>query len=132
MKRSVAVVGPASPEEAWERYAVITRWPEWAPPIRAVEATAPRLAVGVTGLVLGPGRMPIRFLVDRVDEDARSWTWRVRSGPFRMTLTHDLATTQSGTAATLTVDAATPLALLYPQLAKVALRRLVRAETGRR
>lgn len=130
MRRSVAVVGPVSPDEAWDRYAVIARWPRWAPPIRAVQASAPRLAVGVTGLIRGPGRLPVHFVVDRVDEEARTWTWRVRSGLVRMTLTHEvLATATGGTAATLTVEAPAPLALVYPELAKAALRRLVRTET---
>lgn len=125
MRRTVAVVGPVSPDEAWERYAVIARWPSWAPPVRAVEASRRRLAVGVTGLVRGPGGLGVRFVVDRVDELARTWTWRVRSGPLRMTLTHEVRASAGGTAATLTVDAVGPVALVYPELARFALRRLV-------
>jgi hypothetical protein len=127
MRRSVAVVGPVDVAEAWERYAVISRWPTWAPPILRVEASAPRLAAGVSGVVHGPLGLRVSFTVEAVDEQARSWSWAVRSGPVRMRLVHQvLATAEGGTAATLTVIGPAPLALLYPDLARVALARLVR------
>jgi hypothetical protein len=126
MRRSVATVGRVAPHEAWERYAVIARWPSWAPPILAVEASAEQLRAGVTGVVHGPAGLRVSFVVDRVDEAARAWSWRVRSGPLRMALWHEvLPTTDGGTVATLTVQGPWPAALVYPELARVALARLV-------
>ncbi|MCW2802335.1 MAG: hypothetical protein QOF52_2899 [Propionibacteriaceae bacterium] len=126
MRREIAVVGPVRADHAWERYAEIDGWPSWAPPIRSVDATARRIAAGVSGVVHGPAGVRILFLIDSVDEAARSWTWRVRLGPLRMRLIHSVrAGVEGGCVATLTVEGPAPLALLYPELAKVALQRLV-------
>lgn len=126
MRRTVAAAGPADPAQAWDRYAVIDRWPSWAPPIQRVEASAERLAPGVTGVVHGPLGVRVRFTVEQVDDLLRTWTWRVRSGPVRMTLRHEvLATADGGSATTLTVDGPAWVVLLYPEIARVALARLV-------
>jgi hypothetical protein len=126
MRRSVATVGPVAPDEAWLRYAEIGRWPSWAPPIRHVEASAEWLAPGVTGVVHGPAGLRVSFAVLSVDEAAGTWSWTVRSGPLRMTLEHGvLSAPGGGSVATLTVDAPAPAALVYPELARVALHRLV-------
>ena len=122
----MATVGPADPDQAWLRYAEIGRWPSWAPPIRHVEASAERLAAGVTGVVHGPAGLRVSFVVLAVDEAARTWSWSVRSGPLRMDLEHGVLPAPSGgSVATLTVDGPIPAALVYPDLARVALHRLV-------
>lgn len=126
MKRTVAAAGPADPTEAWERYAVIARWPTWAPPILRVEASAERLAPGVTGVVHGPLGLRVSFEVETVDQLLRTWSWRVRSGPIGMKLRHEvLATADGGSATTLTVEGPAPVVLLYPEVARLALVRLV-------
>jgi len=122
----VASVGPVGADEAWERYAVVARWPTWAPPIQRVEASGDRIEAGMTGVVHGPLGLRVSFVVESVDEVARTWTWRVRSGPLRMTLVHQvLATAEGGSATTLTVDGPFPAALVYPEVARLALSRLV-------
>jgi hypothetical protein len=122
----VATVGPADPDVAWQRYAEIGRWPSWAPPIRRVEASAERLAPGVTGVVHGPAGLRAFFAVLSVDAPSRAWSWTVRSGPLRMALEHGvLSAPGGGCVATLTVDGPAPAALVYPELARVALHRLV-------
>ena len=122
----MATVGPADPDQAWLRYAEIGRWPSWAPPIRHVEASAERLAAGVTGVVHGPAGLRVSFVVLAVNEAARTWSWSVRSGPLRMELEHAvLPAPGGGSVATLTVDGPIPAALVYPDLARVALHRLV-------
>lgn len=63
--RSVAVTGPISPDQAWERYAVIDRWPSWSPPIERVEANEPRLTAGMTGVLYLLGGVQIGFVVNR-------------------------------------------------------------------
>lgn len=123
----MAAVGPVRPGEAWERYADPTRWSSWAPPIRRVEASGRRLVPGMTGVVHGPFGLLVGFEVETVDEVTRTWTWRVRSGPLRMWLRHEvLATAEGGSAATLTVAGPWPLVLVYPPVARIALARLVR------
>jgi hypothetical protein len=122
----VAAVGPAAADEAWERYAVVERWPSWAPPIQRVEASASRLEPGMTGVVHGPLGLRVTFEVETVDEPERTWTWRVRSGPLRMRLEHAvLPTATGGSATTLTVEGPAAVALLYPEVARIALTRLV-------
>lgn len=126
MRRNVAVVGTVAAADAWERYAVVSRWPSWAPPISRVTASADRLQPGMTGVVIGPLGLRVEFVVDTVDESARRWTWRVRSGPLRLALEHEvLASPTGGCTATLTVDGPAVAVLLYPEVARVALRRLV-------
>jgi hypothetical protein len=115
-----------SADEAWDRYAVVARWPSWAPPIRRVEASAPRLAPGLTGVVHGPLGLRVLFEVVAVDEVARTWSWRVRSGPLRLALEHAvLPRPGGGSATTLTVEGPAFAVLTYPELARVALSRLV-------
>lgn len=127
MRRSIAVTGPATPDQAWEGYAVLTRWSTWAPPIRHVEASADRIAAGVTGVVHGVGGLRVVFEIESVDEVARRWTWRVRVGPVRVRFDHAvLESPDGGSVATLTVDGPGPVVLVYPELARVALTRLVR------
>ncbi len=127
----MATVGPVEADEAWERYAVVARWPSWAPPIMRVEASAARLQPGMTGVVHGPLGLRVTFEVETVDESARTWSWRVRSGPVRMRLEHAvLATPTAGsnpslTVATLTLEGPAAVVLPYAEVARIALARLV-------
>ncbi len=131
MRRTIEVSGPAPVGEVWQRYAVISAWRTWSPPIRTVEATAPRIAPGVTGIVRGVAGAFVTFRIESVDEDAHTWTWRVGVGPLTALLEHGvrLADGDSGSVATLTVDAIAPIALGYPEVARFALHRLVATET---
>ncbi|MEU6845289.1 SRPBCC family protein [Streptomyces sp. NPDC046716] len=118
--------GAADAETVWERYARPARWPTWAPQIRSVE-TEPALRAGMRGRVrpvVGPA---VRFVVTAVDHDARTWSWRVRAGPFRLRLDHAVDRCGSSGAATrLTLAGPAPVVLAYAPLARRALRRLVR------
>ncbi|WP_411286028.1 hypothetical protein [Lapillicoccus sp.] len=126
MRRSVAAVGRASVGQVWERYAVLADWSSWSPPIRRVEASGARLVAGLTGVVHGPPGVRIPFVVDAVDEVAHTWSWHVSVGVLRVDLEHEvLATSAGGSAATLVVDGPLPVALLYPEVARIALTRLV-------
>lgn len=119
--------GNAPPDLAWERYAELARWAQWSPQIRSVTASGPRLVAGLTGTVhplVGPG---VRFTVDHVDEAARSWSWRVRLGPVRLELHHEVLAVTGGSGTTLRVHGPTPAVLAYAPLARWALTRLVRA-----
>jgi hypothetical protein len=133
--------GSADAGEAWERYARPPRWPEWAPQIASVEATADRIAPGVEGLVRAPlVPVGVRFIVVDVDESSRSWRWRVSprlgrldEGPAiglpGLELHHTVTGHAGGCLTTLEIRssnwAAMPLAIAYAPLAWRALRRLV-------
>ncbi|WP_432543584.1 SRPBCC family protein [Kineococcus sp. SYSU DK002] len=121
------VRGPRPAADVWADYAVIGRWPSWAPHMTGVEADRERLAAGVTGHVrCGPVRLP--FTVTAVDEDAMTWTWRVAGIGMR----HGVRAVPGGS---VTTFHAPPLLLPYLPVARVALRRLVsgrRQEPGHR
>ncbi|WP_369054132.1 SRPBCC family protein [Kineococcus terrestris] len=119
--------GPRAAGEVWEDYARPARWPAWSPQITGVDASAGRIAAGVTGTVHGPLGLRVRFAVLAVDEDARTWTWRVTAGPVRAELEHGVVAVPGGTSTWLLLRAPAVLALAYSPAALLALRRLVGA-----
>ena len=139
MRRALAALGPADPATAWERYADPGLWPTWSPQIRAVRTSSSRLAPAMTGTVLGWGGLELPFVVDAVDEAARTWVWRVRPvralhAPLPAALTalgtvrlrHAVGPGDGGGAlTTLEVTGAAPVVLAYAPAAGWALRRLV-------
>jgi hypothetical protein len=125
MRATARATGPAPAAEVWERYAAPARWPEWAPQITAVRASAPRISPGVTGQVSGPLGLRVRFVVSEVDERRRTWAWRVRLGPLRLTLWHGVEPTPAGTATWLRVHGPAVVVAGYLPVARTALRRLV-------
>ena len=119
--------GPVQPAEAWERYAVPARWPEWAPQITGVETTVGRLVAGATGRVRAPLGIAVPFRVEDVDEAARRWTWQVHVGPVRLRLLHWVQPAPDGGATTgLRITGPAPVVLGYVPGALLAIRRLVR------
>ena len=126
MERSVRVTGPLPPARVWERYAVPARWAGWAPQIRRVDASADRLAPGVTGRVRGPLGVAVTFVVTDVDEQARTWAWDVRCGPVRLHLRQGVEADPRGAATWLVLRGPAPVVVAYLPVARVALRRLVR------
>ncbi|MEU6478029.1 SRPBCC family protein [Streptomyces sp. NPDC047017] len=119
-------VGPARPEAVWERYACLDQWASWSPQIRAVHADLRHLAPGLGGAVESVAGLRAAFRVGAVDQDRRYWTWRVRLGPLRVTLRHDVRAHPRGSRAGLTLRGPLPVLVAYAPLARLALRRLVR------
>jgi len=117
--------GPLDPAEVWERYAVPARWPQWAPQITAVTASAPRIAAGVSGRVHGPLGLRVPFVITAVDEHRRTWAWRVRIGPVRLQLRHGVELHPSGSATWLRVRGPAPVVAAYLPVARLALHRLL-------
>lgn len=73
MRTCVSARGPVDPDEAWERYADLDRWPGWAPRISGVTAPRRRLEPGLAGTVRAAGVVHVPFAVPAVDEAARTW-----------------------------------------------------------
>jgi hypothetical protein len=115
--------GAAPAALVWERYAEPARWPGWAPQITGVEASAPRIAPGVTGRVRGPLGLRAAFTVTAVDEAARTWAWDVRAGPLRLHLRHGV---EPDGATWLTVRGPAPVVAAYLPVARIALHGLTR------
>lgn len=125
MQTSVSARGPAPTATAWERYADLDRWPEWAPQITGVDAPSRRLAPGLRGTVRAVGVIHVGFEVLEVDETARTWSWRVRVGPIRLELAHGVEPDPAGTRTWLRTTGPAPVVLAYTPLAFVALHALV-------
>lgn len=124
---SLHATGTVDPDEAWSRYLLPARWSEWSPQIRSVEASADRIAPGVTGRVHGPLGVAVSFVVDTVDETEREWSWTVEVGPTSMTLVHWVRPGPGGGTTTgLRATGPAPLVVGYVPLAQLALQKLVR------
>jgi hypothetical protein len=77
--------------------------------------------MGMRGKVEGPFWTTARFEVTALDEAAGMWTWRVRVGPARLTIDHEVA---DGLTA-VEIDGPPPLVYAYAPVARIALARLV-------
>ncbi len=130
----VETVGPATPEEVWQRYTTPQTWSSWAPHLKGVETDATEIAAGVEGRVLGPRGVWLDFTVEDVDPVLRSWTWRVGRGSQTVRMHHDVVPAAGGrTRATMRTEG--PLSLVmqpYRLLAGAALRGLVSGSSGPR
>jgi hypothetical protein len=127
VERGVQVTGPLSAARVWERYAAPARWAGWAPHIRQVDASADRIAPGVTGRVRGPLGVRVTFAVTDVDEQLWTWEWDVRCGPVRMHLRHGVVPDPRGATTWLVIRGPAPVVAAYLPVARLALGRLVRA-----
>ncbi|MFI8191572.1 SRPBCC family protein [Streptomyces sp. NPDC085946] len=122
---NLRAVGGARPDTVWLRYTSFRQWPTWSPYIVRVRVPAESLAEGVRGTVRSFLGITASFLVESVDEAERSWTWRVRFGPLRMRLTHEVRPHGEGTETRLRMRGPAPVLAAYAPLARLALRRLV-------
>jgi hypothetical protein len=128
LRREISVAGPRTVEEVWDRYVRPRRWPEWSPQIRSVDYAGERLAPGTSGVVRGPGGLPVRFQILAVhDTDpVRTWSWTASAAGVRLALLHTVEATAGGTRTRLTIVGFGPVVLAYLPLARLALSRLVR------
>lgn len=123
VKLTLSARGSATAAIIWERYATIARWRTWAPHVRRVEASAERIAPGVTGSVFGPAGVRARFRIDAVDAP-RSWSWTASVGPIRLALEHRV---EDDGRTTLGMRGPALAVLGYAPVARWALARLARA-----
>jgi hypothetical protein len=125
---TLAAAGAGSAEQAWERYAQVVYWSRWSPQIRSVACSSPRIRTGSTGRVHAVLGVEVDFVVDSVDETARTWAWTVRKGPLTLHLTHRVVPEGQGCRTTLEMTGPLPVLLGYAPLARLALGRLVRPQ----
>ena len=124
---TLSAAGAASPDEAWDRYAHLARWSQWAPQITRVECDEARLVTGMTGRVIGPLGVGVNFVVDAVDHIGRTWAWTVHVGPIQLELHHSVRSDPRGCATNLRVEGPLAVVVPYAPLARYALSRLVAA-----
>ncbi|GAA4804062.1 SRPBCC family protein [Streptomyces ziwulingensis] len=122
---TLRAAGAARPDTVWCRYVYFRRWSEWSPQIVGVDTGAERIAPGVRGTVRSFLGLRVAFAVESVDDGHRTWSWRVRLGPVRVRLTHDVVPQGDGTRTRLRMRGPAPALAAYAPLAHLALRRLV-------
>lgn len=129
MQTTLTATGPVAVDVAWERYADLDRWPQWAPQISGVDAPARRLEPGLRGTVRAAGVVHVAFEIVDVDEAARTWSWNVRLGPIRMHLEHGVEPAapdaRHPTRTWLRTTGPAPVVLPYAPLALIALHSLL-------
>ncbi|WP_318216602.1 SRPBCC family protein [Streptomyces sp. SCL15-6] len=118
--------GPAAPATVWERYVRVDRWASWSPQIRAVHTDSPCIVPALAGTVESFGGLRIPFVIESVDHQHRTWSWRVRLGPVRLRLHHAVRPDARGSSTGLVLHGPMPVLAGYAPLARLALRRLVR------
>ncbi|MEU6486525.1 SRPBCC family protein [Streptomyces sp. NPDC046887] len=119
--------GPAPPGEVWRRYTAPRLWSCWSPQIRAVRTDAERIRPGLRGEVVSWLGIRAAFTVESVDEADRSWSWRVRLGPVRLRLRHEVRPGPGGgTRTVLRLTGPAPALAAYALPARWALHRLLR------
>ncbi|MDD7921394.1 SRPBCC family protein [Actinomycetospora callitridis] len=129
MQTTLRATGPLPADQAWERYADLDRWPRWAPQISGVTVSGSgprRLCPGLEGTVRAAGLVHVPFEVLAVDEQARTWSWRVRVGPVTLTLDHGIEDLGAGRTRTWLRTTGPALVVLpYSPVAFVALHALL-------
>lgn len=95
----VTALGKVDLETAWQRYLYPQNWDSWAPHLTGVASDTPVIAAGTRGTVKVVHFFTAHFRILAVDPAARTWTWRVRFGPFRLLLEHGLDADYAGTRA---------------------------------
>jgi hypothetical protein len=124
---TLSATGPLPAAEAWERYALPRRWPEWSPQITRVEMPVDRITPEVKGKLYAPGGFSLNFTIDAVDERARTWAWTIRVAVIKLRLEHWVEEgDDGGSVAGLRTTGPAPIVAAYAPLAQVALDRLVR------
>ncbi|WP_317447622.1 SRPBCC family protein [Streptomyces collinus] len=122
---TLSVKGTASPDTVWQRYAGVDQWAYWSPQIKAVHSAGRRLSPGLSGTVESVAGIRAAFVVEAVDDDRRTWTWRVRLGRIQIRLRHKVRPQGRGSATSLTMHGPRLVLLAYAPLARLALHRLL-------
>ncbi|MET8584152.1 SRPBCC family protein [Streptomyces collinus] len=122
---TLSAKGAARPDTVWQRYADVDQWASWSPQIKTVHSVARRLGPGLSGTVEALGGIRVAFVVEAVDHDRRTWTWRVRLGRIQIRLHHEVTPQGRGSTTSLTMYGPGPVLLAYAPLARLALHRLV-------
>ncbi len=129
MRLTLRADGTAGSDLVWQRYVEPALWTTWAPQIRRVDSSEPRLALGVSGTVFGVvPNLGATFDVVDFNEDEHRWAWDVVAGPARMHLEHrSEERIGGGTSTLLVVDGPAVAVLTYAPVARISLEALVRA-----
>lgn len=123
-RMALSANGAACPDTVWQRYASVEQWASWSPQIKALHCEGRRLSPGLSGTVESAVGVHAAFVVDAVDHDRRTWTWRVHLGRIRIRLHHEVRPGR-GTTPSLTMDGPQLVLVAYAPLARLAMHRLV-------
>lgn len=117
--------------DVWERYSQPRWWRQWAPHMREVDYPHAVVTPGTTGRITGVGGVVADFRIDAVDVAAHTWSWSVRSGPFRVSFEHGVDAappgSRRGSVAWLVMHGPWPVLLGYVPIARYSLGRLLKS-----
>jgi|SRR5580765_1356635 uncharacterized membrane protein len=118
----------APPQIVWTIWSDIERWSEWTASITKIQKLAPGpLAVGLRACVRQP-KLPVAiWRVTQVEENRR-FIWFSTSPGAHVTGIHTIGPCGDGSRATMTLDFAGPLALLFGWLTRSLTQRYLQLE----
>ncbi|MGH8829220.1 MAG: SRPBCC family protein [Jiangellaceae bacterium] len=108
----------ATPQQVWEVYADVERWPEWTASVTSVERLDPGpLRVGARTRIKQP-KLPVAVWEVTELVDGERWVW-VATGPgVTTTAAHEIRASDSGATATATIDQNGPVGALIGRLTR--------------
>jgi len=107
----------AAPADAWALISRTDTWPEWGPPVSAVDPAGATLSLGLRGRVRTPVGLWLPFEITAFDPP-HSWAWSVLSIP---ATTHAVAVAAGGCRVSFGVPAP---AVAYLAVCRIALERI--------
>lgn len=115
MSVSVTVVVPASPADAWARFADVGAWPEWNPACIEANVAGPLERGTVLDLRLRHPRGRDFYTRPRITEaePGRAFAWEARGLGLRATTRTEFAAEPDGTRLVLEADSTGPMAFAY-------------------
>lgn len=123
----ISATGDRKLDDVWDRYTRPALWSTWAPQIQGVRCADDVIVAGSQGVVRGPLVVRVPFVIESVDHAGHCWTWRVGVGPVGLRMDHGVEQTGDGVRAWARLHLPAAVALPYSPIARMALRRLVRA-----
>jgi uncharacterized membrane protein len=130
MKLSHSIDIHAPPDTVWAIWSDIERWSEWTASITKIEKLAPSpLAVGLRARVQQP-KLPTAIWRVTALEENRSFTWVSTSPGAHVIGIHTIEPIANGSRATMTLNFAGPIALLFGWLSRSLTQRYLQLEAN--
>jgi uncharacterized membrane protein len=120
----------APPQIVWSIWSDIERWSEWTASITRIQKLAPGpLAVGLRACVRQP-KLPVAIWRVTELEPDRGFTWVSTSPGAHVTGIHAIEPIADGTRATMAINFAGPIAVLFGWLSRALTQRYLQLEAN--
>jgi uncharacterized membrane protein len=125
-EHSVSVAAP--PQQVFDRYVDVARWPEWLETMTSVERLDDGpLRVGSRTRIKQP-KLPVAVWEVTAVEPGHSWTWVARGPGIVTTASHVVTPAGDGSRVTASLDQQGPLGAVLGRLTKGMTERYLRIE----